>query len=82
MIRFLFWNIRGVLHAPNLKRLRKLVKMYSISLVAICEPKSHLLDMDTIRVKVGMDFVVANRWGSVWVLYQSAFSCHLIGESD
>ena len=55
MINFLFWNIRGVSHAPNLKRLRKLVKMHSISLVAICEPKTAIVNMDMIRLKVGMD---------------------------
>ncbi|XP_027166310.1 uncharacterized protein LOC113766302 [Coffea eugenioides] len=38
--------------------------------------------MDMVRVKIGMDYVVANQSGSVWVLYKSSFSCHPLGESD
>ena len=56
--------------------------MHSISLVAICEPKTPLANMDMIRVKMGMDFAVANQWGSVWVFYKSFFDGHMVGELD
>nr|XP_027067478.1 uncharacterized protein LOC113693097 [Coffea arabica] len=38
--------------------------------------------MDMIRMKVGMNFSVANLWGSIWVLYKSVFDCQTICESD
>ena len=82
MIRFLFWNIQGVLRAPNLKRVRKLVKLHSISLIMICEPKIAPINMDMVRVKIGMDYVIANQSGSVSVLYNSSFSCHTLRELD
>nr|XP_027088662.1 uncharacterized protein LOC113710011 [Coffea arabica] len=53
-----------------------------MSLVAVCEPKTSLLNLDSVRVKVGMDLAVANQSSSVWVLYKSAFTCHTIGESN
>ena len=77
-----FWNIRGISRAPNLKRLRKLVKLYSVSLVAICEPKTSLLNLDSIHVKVGMDLAVTNQSSSVLILDHSLFDCHTIGESE
>ncbi|XP_027158377.1 uncharacterized protein LOC113759998 [Coffea eugenioides] len=56
--------------------------MHSISLVAICEPKTLIANIDMIRMKVGMDFSIANLWGSIWVLYKSLFDCQMIGESN
>ncbi|XP_071924697.1 uncharacterized protein [Coffea arabica] len=53
-----------------------------VSLVAICEPKTSLLNLDSIRVKVGMDLAIANQAGSVWVLYKSSFDCQTMGESE
>nr|XP_027061902.1 uncharacterized protein LOC113688298 [Coffea arabica] len=38
--------------------------------------------MDMVRVKIGMDYVVANQPGSIWVFYKSSFICHTLGESD
>ena len=67
MIKMLFWNIRGVSRALNLKRLRKLITLYSLQLVAICEPKADLERIDSIRLKLGMDCCIANQWGSLWI---------------
>ncbi|XP_071926046.1 uncharacterized protein [Coffea arabica] len=36
--------------------------------------------MDMIRMKVGMDFSIANLWGSIWVLYKSFIDCQTIEE--
>ena len=68
--------------SPNLKRLRKLIKLYSVHLVAICEPKMALCGFDLIRLKFGMDCCLANQWGTVWIFYQSPFRCQSVGESD
>ena len=82
MISALFWNIRGISRGPNLKRLRKLIKLYSIQLVAICEPKVDLDRINEFRMKLGMDCCVANQWGSLWVFYNSVCTCHILGESE
>ena len=58
------------------------MKLHSVSLVAIYEPKTSLLNLESIRVKVGMDLAVANQSSSVWVLYKSTFTCYSIGESN
>nr|XP_027066014.1 uncharacterized protein LOC113691883 [Coffea arabica] len=68
---------------PNeLSLVRQDERQKKVSLVAICEPKTSLLNLDSIRVKVGMDLAVANQSGSVWILYNSSFDCYTIGESE
>ena len=55
MISMFFWNIRGVARAPNLKRLKKLIKMHSIRLVGIFEPKADLRRINDITLKLAID---------------------------
>lgn len=82
MLNMLFWNVRGVSRAPNLKCLRNLIKLYSVQLVAICEPKMALAGIDGTKLKLGMGGCVANMWGSIWIFYQSFFRCLSVGESN
>ena len=81
MIKLLFWNIRGVARAPNLRRLRKLIKLYDLQLVVVVEPKLRVESITDIRIKLGMDCCMFNHWGSVWIFYRSLFTCQITGES-
>ncbi|XP_027156573.1 uncharacterized protein LOC113757588 [Coffea eugenioides] len=72
----------GVAHAPNLSRLRKLIKLHSLQLVVVVEPKTGLDNRTAIRLRLGMDYCLSNQEGSVWVFYQSLFACQCIGESS
>nr|XP_027101582.1 uncharacterized protein LOC113722473 [Coffea arabica] len=67
MINALFWNIRGVSKAPNLRRLKKLIRLYSVQLVAICEPKLDVVSIESMRVRLSFDVVVVNLSEDIWV---------------
>ena len=81
MIKLLFWNIRGVARPPNLKRLKKLIKLHSIQLVVVVEPKTSVQNFTDIRMKLGMEWGMTNQEGTVWLFYRSMFTCACIGES-
>ena len=50
MVNALFRNIRGVSKAPNLRRLRRLIRMHGVQFLAICEPKLDVSKVETIRL--------------------------------
>ena len=79
MIKLLFWNIRGVTRAPNLRRLRKLIKVYDLQLVIVVEPKLRVESITDIRIKLGMDCCMFNHWGSVWLFYGRCLRVRLLG---
>ena len=49
--------------------------------MVVVEPKSGLENLTAIRLKLGMDYCLANQGGSVWVFYRSLFNCQIIVES-
>ena len=81
MINFLFWNIRGISHTPNFRRLKRIIDEYSVQLVAICEPKVSPYDIRLICARLKMNSWLVNREGSIWVLYQNYFHCERVGQS-
>ena len=82
MIKFMFWNIRGVSRAPNFRRLRYLVKHHSIQLVAICEPKIQVAEIHSIRMRLNMDHSVFSSTGDIWIFYKASIFCRIVGESN
>ena len=82
MIKFMFWNIRGVSRAPNFRRLRYLVKHHSIQLVAICEPKIQVAEIHSIRMRLNMDHAIFSSTGDIWIFFKASISCRKVGESN
>ena len=82
MINGIFWNIRGVAKAPNLRRLIKLVRIHQVYFVVICEPKLDVSKIESIRLRLLFDFVFVNCSSDIWVFYNSPFVCSIVGSSD
>lgn len=38
MIRFLFWNLRGISNSSTLKSLKKLIRIRKVQMVIVIEP--------------------------------------------
>ena len=68
MISGIFWNIRGVSKAPNLRRLIKLVRIHHVQFVVICEPKLDVAKLESIRLRLSFDYVFVNHSSDIWVL--------------
>ena len=65
MINGIFWNIKGVTKAPNLRRLIKLVKVHRAKFVVICEPKLDMSKIEFIQLRLQFDFVIVNHSGDI-----------------
>ena len=82
MINGIFWNIRGVAKAPNLRRLIKLIRLHHARFVVICEPKLDVSKIVSIRLRLSFDCVLVNRSNDLWIFYSSPFVCSVAGDSD
>ena len=60
MINAIFWNIIGVSKTANLRRLKKLIRLHNVQLVAICEPKLDVVNIESISLRLSFDAVVVN----------------------
>ena len=68
MINLISWNIRGAGKAPKRRRLKKMVKMNEVCLVAIQEPKLLVSKLPIFARSIGLahycynDFAERNIW--------------------
>lgn len=69
MIKTMFWNVRGIGNAPTLSRLKKLCKLHSLSLLALCECMIDRSRLDDIRQKLKFQHAVANVYRCIWVFH-------------
>lgn len=70
MFNSMFWNIKGISNKPSVRRVRKLIKMYKLSIFAILEPKTSndgLHDYQRIFSCYGS---YANTKGTIWVFLE------------
>ena len=82
MINALFWNIREVSKAPNLRRLIQLIRMHDVQFLCICEPKLNVAKIESIHLRLSFDFVMVNTSVDLWVFYKSPFVCSQVGSFD
>ena len=82
MINGIFWNIRGIAKAPNLRRLIKLVRIYHVHFVVICEPKLDVSKIVSIQLRLLFDYMFVNCSSDIWVFYNNPFVCSIVGSSD
>ncbi|XP_071940013.1 uncharacterized protein [Coffea arabica] len=72
----------GVSKPPNLRRLKNLIRLHKVQLVAICEPKLDVTNIESIRLNLSFDAAVVNLSADVWVLYNFPLVCSIAGNSQ
>ena len=82
MINALMRNIKGVSKAPNLRRLKHMIRMHGIQFVTISEPKLSASRVEYIRLKLSFDFALLNVSTNLWIFYNAPFSCLVVGSSN
>ena len=78
MINSLFWNARGVDNALMIARLRKLKRMYHISLIALCESLVGREHLDIVYWKLGFPFGVLNVESRIWIFFDAEYECDIV----
>ena len=81
MIRSLFWNARRVGNKPTIARLRKLCRLYSLSLVTLCEPLLGLPQLDSVRVTLNFPHGLANTESCILVFFDHSWLAVVVAQS-
>ena len=76
------WNIRGIANDPSIRRLRKLIKAKSASVIAILEPKVTVGDIRDFEFKLNCIGSFANLKNNIWLFWKSGVTCSIIHSTD
>src|SRR4051812_10546629 len=72
MVNILVWNIRGLANKPSLTRLRKLMKLHNIEVLAILEPKVTKGTIEDYEFKLNCVGSFSNREGNIWLFWKNS----------
>ncbi|XP_027152118.1 uncharacterized protein LOC113752185 [Coffea eugenioides] len=75
-------GIRVILPSDRQLRSTSTSSKNGFQLVAICEPKLDVANIESIRLKLSFDAAVANLSADVWVLYNFPLVCSIAGNSQ
>lgn len=82
MISYLVWNIRGVDNASSVRRIKHIMRVHNISLVALLEPQwSRISITDLQRLLHGFDSVT-NESGTIWIVWKADIQCSVISNES
>ncbi len=82
MITALVWNARGVGNRGTVRRLKKLVRLYSLSFVVVIEPFLDATRADSLRQNLGFDACLVSSSNKIWCFFRNGISGLLIEETN
>ena len=62
----------------SFKRLKKLVRLHKVGLVAIMEPLVDQIQVDSFKLKLGFDNVLSNVNSKVWLFWKAEMQCSVL----
>ena len=82
MISTIIWNVRGINTQGVMERLKMLRKMNHISVIAILEPFSDRVNIQSFKVQLNMDNATSNSNSKIWVFWNSDVDCNILDEEN
>ena len=82
MINTFIWNIRGVARRASVRRLKKLIRMHSISFRVILESMLDSSQLDAVRIKFEFHLTVCNVVNKIWILWKPEFAVNVLANSE
>ena len=84
MISAITWNVRGANKKSSRRRLKKLIKIHNICLVAILEPKLLPTKLNTLCNSLGFSGFVANLAAEkyIWVLWDHRLKVNMVAAHE
>ena len=82
MISTIIWNVRGINTQGVLERLKMLRKMHHLSIIAILEPFSDNVNIQSFKVQLNMDNATSNCNSKIWVFWNSDIDCNILDEDE
>lgn len=72
-LKALFWNVQGIGNDPTIARIKQLVRLYKISLIAVFEPMLAPEKVEFITHKLKFCFSFSNTSSSIWLFAKPGF---------
>ncbi|WMV32724.1 hypothetical protein MTR67_026109 [Solanum verrucosum] len=82
MISTLIWNVGGINTQGVMERLKMLKNMHHISIMAILEPFSDIIHVQTLKHQLDMDNAMSNCNGKIWLFWNLDVDCIVIEEDE
>lgn len=82
MISALIWNVRGLGQISTIRRLKKRISLYSISLLVLQEPLVSYTHAQDICHKLGFVDSFSNVNNKVWILWKQPFQLEVLVRSE
>lgn len=75
------WNVRGVANVATMRRLRKLIRLHSLSLLTLYEPMVDSSRLAEVKERLGFPHGVHSVSNKIWVLWKSNLVVTLLHQS-
>ena len=72
--------MRGINTQGVLERLKMLKKLHHLSVIAILEPFSDSVHIQSFKVQLSMENAISNCNGKIWVFGSSDIECNILDE--
>ena len=82
MISTIIGNVRGINTQGVLERLKMLRKLHHLSVIAILEPFSDSVHIQSFKVQLSMENAISNCNGKIWVFWSSDIECNILDEVE
>lgn len=82
MIKSLIWNIRSVNTQQAFQRVIILHRQHRFSIIALMEPFQNCRHIQTYRRRLGMEAVLSNINGKIWLFIESGVEWELIMDAE
>lgn len=81
MINTIIWNTRGINTQGAMERIQSLKIIHQLAMIVILEPYSTNSQLQHCRIQLGMEKVMCNRNGKIWVFWNHEVDCTML-END
>nr|XP_027067853.1 uncharacterized protein LOC113693523 [Coffea arabica] len=78
----LVWNIRGIAGRASIRRLKKLLRLHSVTFLVIIEPMVDAGLLDDFTSRFGFHLRVCNSSNKIWVMWRSGFAVNVLVNND
>ena len=81
-MKLLVWNIRELAKNPSIRRLKKIIKSKSTSVIAIFEPKVTVGNIRDFEFRLNCVGSFANSENNIWLFWKSCVTCNIIHSTE
>lgn len=82
MVSLITWNINGISNGPSLRRIKKIIKIHQVSVIALLEPMISAEAILELKTKLQCQGCLANSTSKIWLLWKEGIHCYLLNDHE